>query len=36
MDYFFKEKEMSVVELRHPFGWLFDEDNSRLSIEKEV
>lgn len=36
LEHYLGEKGMSVVELRHPLGWLYNEDTSAFSPEEEV
>lgn len=36
LTHYLEEKQMSVVELRHPLGWLYKEDGSAMSPEEET
>ncbi len=36
LHHYLEEKQMSVVELRHPLGWLYNEDGSPMSPEEET
>jgi hypothetical protein len=35
LDHYLTEKGMSIVELRHPLGWLYNDDLSPMSPEDE-